>query len=142
MDTISIIDSMIDQATQEYEQAKEELDEAYEKQTTQFKSDYEKTKYDELQSYFQFIYSTMDPTSQEYQTILDRFPIFPHGFFEKIYVAEEKHQKDLEVMEMKYVHESHSLEIKYTDSVQKLNQLRENIPNNSSWFTLFEEEND
>ena len=43
MDPISMIDNMIDIATQEYEQVKEELDEAYEKQTTQCKEDYEKT---------------------------------------------------------------------------------------------------
>jgi len=134
-----IITDMIYHATQEYDQSTEELEESYEKKVSQCKNDYEKTKYNELQSYYQLIYSDKDPTTEEYQLLLERFPMFPDGFMDQLCLTNEAHMKELDILEMKYMHEKHSLEMKYNDLIRKIDQLRSRVEVTShTWFTLFD----
>ena len=84
MDISSILDEMVQHAITQFEERKEEIEQEQKDTLSRMQSEYETSKYHSLQSYYQFIYSSLDPFSEEYQTIMKRFPTFPEQFLEEL----------------------------------------------------------
>jgi vacuolar-type H+-ATPase subunit H len=142
MDISSILDEMVEHAITQFEERKEEIEQEQKDTLSRMQSEYETTKYQSLQSYYQFIYSSLDPFSEEYQTIMKRFPIFPEQFLEELCKKEQQYKKEVEKVELKLLHHSNALEMKHAETLRQIEQLRSTVPQttavNSSWFSVFD----
>lgn len=142
MDISSILDEMVQHANTQFEERKEEIEQEQKDTLSRMQSEYETSKYHSLQSYYQFIYSSLDPFSEEYQTIMKRFPTFPEQFLEELCKKEQQYKKEVEKVELQLLHHSNALEMKHAETLRQIEQLRSTIPQTtaatSSWFSVFD----
>jgi len=141
MDISTIIDDMVEYAVKEYETRKEEIELEHEKVLSTLQDEYESSKYNSLQSYYNIIYSEIDHTTDEYKIMMKQYPLFPDQFLEQLCKNEIQHKKEVERVEMKYVHTIDSLEMKYAETMRQLQRLRDTVSlphTTSSWFSVFD----
>ena len=138
------IEEMINLATQEYEKTRDMMELSYEKKILQLQTIHETTKYDNVTNYFKILFDEKTVlATTEGREKLQQFPIFPDGFITTLQFDEEKHTQLLESLETSFLEDMHKLQLKYTASIQQLNECKKNQPLvSSTWFSIFENDSE